>query len=93
MNVVGLNSQVLNVQALLVGNFVEDGFHTVGNLSGQYRLTVLSGTAFRDIRRTVGSARLREPHYVVVEVVGCVPCGLHPCYTLWSCQANVLRKR
>jgi hypothetical protein len=65
MNVVGLDSQVLNVQTLLVGNFVEDGFHTVGNLSRQYRVAVLL-----------------EPHYVVVEAVGCVPCGLHPCYTL-----------
>jgi hypothetical protein len=25
---------------------------------------------------------LRQPHYVVVEVVGRVPCGLHPCCTL-----------
>jgi hypothetical protein len=88
VNVVGLNSQVLNVQAFLVGNFVEDGLHTVGNLSRQYRVAVLSGTLFRDIRRTVGSARLWEPHEVVVEVVGCVPCGLHPYYTLWSCHGK-----
>ena len=66
VNVVRLNSQVLNVQALLVGDFVEDGFHTVGNFLRQYRVAVL-----------------REPHYVVVEVVGCVPCGLHLWYTLW----------
>jgi hypothetical protein len=75
VNVVRLNSQVLNVQAFLVGNFVEDGFHTVGNLSRQYRVAVL-----------------REPHYVVVEVVGCVPCVLHPCYTLWSCHGKYLAK-
>ena len=29
---------------------------------------------------------LRYPHYVVVEVVRCVPCGLHPYYTLCFCD-------
>ncbi|ERG96695.1 MAG: hypothetical protein J07HQW2_03178 [Haloquadratum walsbyi J07HQW2] len=29
-------------------------------------------------------AVLRQPHYVVVEVVGRVSCGLHPSYTLWG---------
>ena len=36
-----LGAQALNVQALLVGNFVENGFHTVGNLARQYRVAVL----------------------------------------------------
>ena len=30
-------------------------------------------------------AVLRYPHYVVVEVVRCVPCGLRPYYTLCLC--------
>jgi hypothetical protein len=38
VNVVGLNSQVLNVQVLLVSDFVEDGFYTVGNFLRQYRV-------------------------------------------------------
>ena len=62
---VGLNGQVDDFQALVVGDFVEDGSHTVGDLVDEYRLTVL-----------------RQPHYVVVEVVGRVPCGLHPRCTL-----------
>ena len=90
VNVVGLNSQVLNVQALLVGNFVEDGFHTVGNLSRQYRVAVLSGPLVRDVSGIFDSARLWEPHEVVVEVVSCVPCSLYPCYTLWSCHGKYL---
>ena len=65
VNVVRLDGEVLNFQSFFVGDFVEDGLHTVGNLSRQYRVAVL-----------------RYPHYVVVEVVRCVPCGLHPYYTL-----------
>ena len=65
VDVVGLNGQVDNFQALVVSDFVEDGSHTVGDLVDEYRLAVL-----------------RQPHYVVVEVVGRVPCGLHPRCTL-----------
>ena len=65
VNVVGLNRQVENFEALVVGYLVEDGSHTVRDLAFEYRLAVL-----------------RQPHYVVVEVVGRVPCGLHPYYTL-----------
>ena len=65
VNVVGLNRQVENFEALVVGYLVEDGSHTVRDLVDEYRLAVL-----------------RQPHYVVVEVVGRVPCGLHPRCTL-----------
>lgn len=64
---VGLNGKVDYLQAFVVGNFVEDGSHTVGNLVNQY-----------------GLSALRQPHYVVLEVVGCVPCGVHP-YVHYSC--------
>jgi len=33
---------------------------------------------------------LRQPHYVIVEVVGRVPCGLHPCCTLWPIGTLIL---
>ena len=67
MDVVGVYGQVKYFEALVVGNLVEDGSHTVCDLVDEYRITVF-----------------RYPHYVVVEVVGRVPCGLHPCCTLWS---------
>ena len=35
-------------------------------------------------------AVLRYPHYVVVEVVRCVPRGLHPYYTLCLCGVLIL---
>ena len=73
VDVVGLNGQVDNLQALVVGYFVEDGSHTVGDLVDEYRLAVL-----------------RQPHYVVVEVVGRVPCGLHPCCILWFAGVLIL---
>ena len=31
-------------------------------------------------------AVLLYPHYVVVEVVRCVPCGLHPYYIIYLCR-------
>jgi hypothetical protein len=65
VNVVGVDGEVLDVESLVFGYLVDDGFHTVCDLAGQYRLTVLW-----------------YPHYVVVEVVGRVPCGLHPCCIL-----------
>ena len=79
---VGLYGKVENFDAFVVGYFVEDGPGTSGNLVNEYRLAVLSGARLRDVRRTIGSARLRQLHYVVVEVVGRVPCGLHPYCTL-----------
>ena len=57
---IGLDGEVENFDAFVVGYFVEDGSHTVSNLACEYRVTVL-----------------RQPHYVVVEVVSRMPCGLH----------------
>ncbi len=65
VNVIRLDGEVKNFDALVVGDFVEDGPHTVSDLVDEYRVAVL-----------------RQPHYVVVEVVGRMPCGLHPYHTL-----------
>lgn len=66
VNVIGLDGEVKNFDAFVVGYFVEDGSHTVSDLVDQYRVAVL-----------------RQPHYVVVEIISRVPCGLHLRYILW----------
>ncbi len=40
MDVVGLNGEVDYLQTFLVGDFVEDPTHTVGDVVEQYRLAV-----------------------------------------------------
>ena len=73
VDVVGLNGLADNLQALVIGDFVEDGSYKVCDLVDESRLTVL-----------------RQPHYVVVKIVSRVPCGLHPCYTLYSSGSKSL---
>ncbi len=73
VDVVGLYGDVEYFDAFVVGNFVEDGSDTTGDLVDEYRVAVL-----------------RQPHYVVVEGVGRVSCGLHPCYTPWGHRILIL---